>query len=86
MAAVAFLCNDANRAAAVKLVAEIDEIPEAIAARELDGNRQEAVATGEMKLEWMERALDMARLIGMTDLAPRQGHLHQPVQTGPDRA
>ena len=23
-----------------------------------------------MKLEWMERALDMARLIGMTDLAP----------------
>ena len=25
-----------------------------------------------MKLEWMERALDMARLIGMTDLAPAQ--------------
>ena len=35
---VAFLVDDANRAAAVKLVAEIDEIPEPIAARELDGN------------------------------------------------
>ena len=35
---VAFLRADANRAAAVKLIAEIDEIPEAIAARELDGN------------------------------------------------
>jgi NitT/TauT family transport system substrate-binding protein len=23
-----------------------------------------------MRLEWMERALDMARLIGMKDLAP----------------
>ena len=23
-----------------------------------------------MQLDWMERALDMARLIGMTDLAP----------------
>ena len=25
-----------------------------------------------MKLEWIERALDMARLIGMKDLAPAQ--------------
>jgi NitT/TauT family transport system substrate-binding protein len=67
---VAFLAADANRAAAVKLIAEIDEIPEAIAARELDGNIKKLSATGEMKLEWMERALDMARLIGMKDLAP----------------
>jgi NitT/TauT family transport system substrate-binding protein len=65
-----FLQADANRDAAVKLVAEIDEIPEAIAARELDGNIKKLSATGEMKLEWMERALDMARLIGMKDLAP----------------
>lgn len=67
---VGFLTADANRAAAVKLIAEIDEIPEPIAARELDGNIKKLSATGEMKLEWMERALDMARLIGMTDLAP----------------
>lgn len=67
---LAFLCADANRATAVKLIAEIDEIPENIAARELDGNIKKLSTTGEMKLEWMERALDMARLIGMKDLAP----------------
>jgi NitT/TauT family transport system substrate-binding protein len=67
---VAFLSADANRAAAVKLIAEIDEIPEAIAARELDGNIKQLSRTGEFQLDWMERALDMGRLIGMTDLAP----------------
>ena len=65
---VAFLSADANRATAVKLIAEIDEIPESIAARELDGNLKNLSKTGEMKLEWIERALDMARLIGMKDL------------------
>jgi NitT/TauT family transport system substrate-binding protein len=69
---LAFLVADANRAAAVRLIAEIDEIPEAIAARELDGNIKHLSRTGEMQLDWMERALDMARLIGMTDLAPAQ--------------
>jgi NitT/TauT family transport system substrate-binding protein len=67
---LAFLTAEGNRAAAVKLIAEIDEIPEAIAARELDGNIKKLSRTGEMQLDWMERALDMARLIGMTDLAP----------------
>ena len=67
---LAFLTADANRTAAVKLIAEIDEIPEAIAAMELDGNIKKLSPTGEIKLEWMERALDMARLIGMKDLAP----------------
>ena len=69
---LAFLSDDANRATAVKLVAEIDEIPEAIAARELDGNIKHLSKTGEMKLEWMERALEFARLIGMKELAPAQ--------------
>jgi NitT/TauT family transport system substrate-binding protein len=69
---VAFLVADANRAAAVKLIAEIDEIPDAIAARELDGNIKLLSRTGEMQLDWMERALDMGRMIGMTDLAPAQ--------------
>jgi NitT/TauT family transport system substrate-binding protein len=67
---VGFLVGDANRAAAVKLIAEIDEIPEPIAARELDGNIKNLSRTGEMQLDWMERALDMGRLIGMKDLAP----------------
>ncbi|MBI3375038.1 MAG: ABC transporter substrate-binding protein [Betaproteobacteria bacterium] len=67
---VAFLRAPKNRAAAVKLIAEIDEIPEAIAAAELDGNIVKLSTTGEFRKEWMERALDMARLIGMTSLAP----------------
>jgi NitT/TauT family transport system substrate-binding protein len=67
---VAFLRNEKNRSVAVKLVAEIDEIPEPIAAAELDNNIAKLSATGEYKKEWMDRALEMARLIGMTDLAP----------------
>ena len=67
---VAFLRAPQNRAAAVKLIAEIDEIPEPIAAAELDGNIVKLSTTGEFRKEWMERSLDMARLIGMTALAP----------------
>jgi NitT/TauT family transport system substrate-binding protein len=67
---VAFLRDEKNRSVAVKLVAEIDEIPEPIAAAELDNNIAKLSATGEFKKEWMDRALEMARLIGMTDLAP----------------
>ncbi len=83
---VGFLTADANRAAAVKLIAEIDEIPEAIAARELDGNIKNLSATGEMKLEWMERALDMARLIGMKDLAPAKDIFIDQFKPVPTRA
>jgi NitT/TauT family transport system substrate-binding protein len=67
---VAFLRAPQNRAAAVKLIAEIDEITEPIAAAELDGNIVKLSTNGEFRKEWMERALDMARLIGMTSLAP----------------
>jgi NitT/TauT family transport system substrate-binding protein len=67
---VAFLRSEKNRSVAVKLIAEIDEIPEPIAAAELDNNIAKLSATGEFKKEWMDRALEMARLIGMNDLAP----------------
>ena len=67
---VAFLRNPQNRAVAVKLIAEIDEIPEPIAAAELDNNISKLSTTGEFNREWMERALEMAKLIGMTNLAP----------------
>ena len=67
---LAFLRAPQNRAAAVKIIAEIDEIPEPIAAAELDGNIVKLSTTGEFRKEWMDRALDMARLIGMKDLAP----------------
>ena len=67
---VAFLRAPQNRAAAVKLIAEIDEIAEPIAAAELDGNIAKLSTTGEFRREWMERSLEMAKLIGMTALAP----------------
>ena len=67
---LAFLRAPQNRAAAVKLIAEIDEIPDNIAAMELDGNIMKLSADGEIRKEWMERSLEMAKLIGMTNLAP----------------
>jgi NitT/TauT family transport system substrate-binding protein len=67
---VAFLRASQNRATAVKLIAEIDEIPDKVAEAELDGNIMKLSTDGEIRKEWMERALEMAKLIGMTDLAP----------------
>jgi len=67
---LAFLQSPKNRAEAIKLIAEIDEIPPEIAAAELDGNIVKLSKDGAMEKDWMVRALDMARLIGMTDLAP----------------
>ena len=67
---LAFLRAPGNRGTAVKLIAEIDEIPEPIAAAELDGNIVKLSTAGEFRKEWMDRSLEMARLIGMTALAP----------------
>ncbi len=67
---VVFLRAPQNRAAAVKLIAEIDEIPDPIAAAELDGNIAKLSTTGEFRKDWIERSLEMAKLIGMTALAP----------------
>ena len=67
---LAFLRAPSNRAAAVKLIAEIDEIPDPIAAAELDGNIVKLSTDGAFRKEWMDRSLEMARLIGMTALAP----------------
>ena len=60
----------ADRADAIKLIAEIDEIPPAIAEAELDGNILKLSTTGEITEAWMQQSLDLAKLIGMTDLAP----------------
>jgi NitT/TauT family transport system substrate-binding protein len=67
---LAFLTADKNRATAIKLIAEIDEIPERVAAEELDKSIKKLSHDGEFRKEWVERALDMAKLIGMTNLAP----------------
>lgn len=66
----AMLALKNDRQAAIKLIAEIDEIPPTIAEAELDGNILKLSSTGEMKPEWIDRALGLAKLIGMTDLAP----------------
>ena len=55
---------------AIKLIAEIDEIPDNLAEAELDGNIVKLSKDGKMEKDWMNLALDMARMIGMTDLAP----------------
>ncbi|HYD07322.1 MAG TPA: ABC transporter substrate-binding protein [Reyranella sp.] len=67
---VAFLADDKNRTTSVKLIAEIDEIDEKVAAAELDGNLRKLSPDGAYTKEIMVRALEMAKLIGMTDLAP----------------
>jgi NitT/TauT family transport system substrate-binding protein len=66
--AVAELKKD--RAASIKLIAEVDELDPKIAEAELDGDIVDLSSTGEMKKEWVERSLDLAKLIGMTNLAP----------------
>ncbi len=68
--AMGWLQNKANRQAAIKIISEIDEIPLAIAEAELDGNIVKLSSTGEMKEEWVQRGLDMAKLVGMKDIAP----------------
>ena len=67
---VGFLRDDKNRDASVKLVAEIDEIPEAVAAAELDGNLRKLSADGLFSKETLARALERSKLIGQTALAP----------------
>lgn len=66
---VGYLSDDNNRTSAIKLISEIDEIPDNIAARELDGNIKLLSRTGEFKLEWVQLALDNGRMIGMKELA-----------------
>jgi NitT/TauT family transport system substrate-binding protein len=59
-----------NRDAAVKLIAEIDEIPPKVATAELDGNLLKLSTTGEMDSNQVEKALDLGKLVGMKDMAP----------------
>ena len=81
---LAFLQDPKNRAAAIKLIAEIDEIPDNIAEAELDGNIVKLSKDGAMQKDWMNLALDLARMIGMTDLAPVEDIYIDDVQAGAD--
>jgi len=60
----------ANRDGAIKLIAEIDEIPADTAAAEYDNNILKLSVDGEMQSDWMARALELAEMSGMTNLAP----------------
>ncbi len=66
--ALAYLRN--NREAAIKTISEIDEIPPEIAAMEYEGNIVKLSANGVIQKEWVVRALELAALGGMKDLAP----------------
>ena len=67
--AMVWLKDKNNREAAIKIISEIDEIPLPIAEAALDGDISYLSSTGEMKPEWVQRGLDMAKLVGMTDIA-----------------
>jgi NitT/TauT family transport system substrate-binding protein len=67
---VAWLQADKNRAEVIKFLARVNELPEDVMAAELDGNIKNLSKTGEYQLDWVSRSLDMAELIGMTNLAP----------------
>ncbi|HEY0525917.1 MAG TPA: ABC transporter substrate-binding protein [Stellaceae bacterium] len=59
-----------NRDFAVKLIAEVDEIPPDIAAMEYENTILKLLPSGEMRPEWIDASLDLARLGGMKDMAP----------------
>ena len=60
----------AHRDAAVALIAEIDEVPAEAAAAEWENTIAKLSTDGVMKLDGIEYNLQLARLSGMTDLAP----------------
>lgn len=60
----------ANRDEVVKFFARINDIPESVAAAELDNNIMKLSMDGAYQPEWVERSLEMAKLVGMTDIAP----------------
>jgi NitT/TauT family transport system substrate-binding protein len=76
----------ANRDGAIRLITEIDEISAETAAAEYDNNILKLSVDGEMKPDWMDRALELAEMSGMTNLAPA-GEIYvttfRPVPTKP---
>lgn len=67
--AMVWLKDKNNRQAAIKIISEIDEIPMPIAEATLDGDISYLSSTGEMTPELVQRGLDMAKLVGMKDIA-----------------
>jgi len=59
-----------NRDAAIALIAEVDEIKPEIAAMEYENTILKLATDATLKPEEMQRAMDMGKLIGITDTAP----------------
>jgi NitT/TauT family transport system substrate-binding protein len=60
----------ADRAQAIALIVEIDEITPAIAAYEYEQTTLKLSTDPSMDVASVQRGLDLARLSGMTDMAP----------------
>ncbi len=60
----------ANRDAAIALIAEIDEVPTEAAIAEYEQSIMKLSTDGAMPMDGVEMSLQLARLGGMTDLAP----------------
>jgi NitT/TauT family transport system substrate-binding protein len=60
----------ANRQRAIDLIVETDEIPADIAALEYDNTTLKLSTDATIRLEEVERSLQLSRLGGMTDMAP----------------
>jgi NitT/TauT family transport system substrate-binding protein len=60
----------ANRDAAIKLIAETNEIPAEIAALEYEGTTMQLVPDGRMDRAEIQRSLELAQLSGPIDMAP----------------
>lgn len=59
-----------NRAAAIKLIATNNEIPDEIAAEEYDKTIMKLVADGTFTTESVQQSLDLSKMIGMKGLSP----------------
>ena len=60
----------ANRDAAIALIVEIDEIKPDIAAMEYDNTILKLATDASLKPDELQRAMEMGKLIGITDTAP----------------
>ena len=59
-----------HRQYAVKLISAVHEVPEAVATKQYEGVVLKLLPDGQFKPEWITTWLDLAKLGGMTGLAP----------------
>jgi NitT/TauT family transport system substrate-binding protein len=75
-----------NRAYGIKAIAEVHGIPEPVAVKQYDDVVLKLLPNGEMKKEWVDAWLDLAKMGGMTGLAPAEATYttrFKPVPTKP---